>query len=77
MFDLTRAAHEAGGFAITGSLVESGHGAGIWICPVNVPALELMVPWHYVRCVVTAEAPQAPRVFGLMTDLSQTGAVIR
>jgi hypothetical protein len=32
-----RSAEAAGGFAMTGRLVESGHGAGIWISPVNVP----------------------------------------
>jgi len=34
------AAEDAGGFALTGRLVEANHGAGIWICPVNVPGLK-------------------------------------
>jgi hypothetical protein len=63
-----RSAEAAGGFAMTGTLAEMGHGAGIWISPVNVPGLELMVPWQFVKSVVTAESPQASKVFGLMTD---------
>src|SRR5580658_8700092 len=63
-----RSAEAAGGFAMTGLLAELGHGAGIWISPVNVPGLELMVPWQFVKSVVTAESPQASKVFGLMTD---------
>ena len=47
-------AEAAGGFAMTGRLVEANHGAGIWISPVNVPGLELMIPWHLVKSVVTA-----------------------
>jgi len=44
-----RSAIAAGGFAVTGKLVEVGHGAGIWISPVDTPALELMVPWQLTR----------------------------
>ena len=66
-----RSAETAGGFAITGRLNEANHGAGIWISPVNVPGLELMIPWHFVKSVVTAESPQSPKEFGLMSDLAQ------
>ena len=63
------AAEDAGGFALTGRLVEANHGAGIWICPVNVPGLELMVPWQFVKSVVTAADPPSTKIFGLVTDL--------
>jgi len=66
-----RAAEAAGGFAMTGKLAEANHGAGIWISPVNVPGLELMVPWHFVKSVVTAESPQTSKAFGLMSDLAR------
>jgi hypothetical protein len=68
-----RSAEAAGGFAMTGMLAEMGHGAGIWISPVNVPGLELMVPWQFVKSVITAESPQASKVFGLMTDATAPG----
>jgi len=64
-------AEAAGGFAMTGRLVESNHGAGIWISPVNVPGLELMIPWHLVKSVITAESTQSSKAFGLMSDLAQ------
>ena len=63
-----QAAEEAGGFAMTGTLAEISHGAGIWISPVNVPGLELMIPWAFVKSVVTAESPQTSKAFGLMND---------
>jgi hypothetical protein len=66
-----RAAEAAGGFAMTGRLAEANHGAGLWISPVNVPGLELMVPWQFVKTVVTAESPQSSKAFGLMSDLAQ------
>ena len=65
------AAEAAGGFAMTGKLAEANHGAGIWISPANIPGLELMVPWHFVRTVVTAESPQSSKAFGLMSNLAQ------
>jgi len=68
--NFVQAAEEAGGFALGGRLVESNHGAGIWITPLNGPGLELMIPWPYVRSVVTAQDPQSPRVFGLMSELA-------
>jgi hypothetical protein len=66
-----RSAEAAGGFAMTGRLAEANHGAGIWISPINVPGLELMVPWQLVKSVVTAESPQSSKAFGLMSDLAQ------
>lgn len=66
-----RSAEAAGGFAMTGRLAEANHGAGIWISPVNVPGLELMIPWSLVRSVVTAESTQSSKAFGLMSDLAQ------
>jgi hypothetical protein len=65
------AAEDAGGFALTGRLVEANHGAGIWICPVNVPGLESMVPWQFVKSVVTAGDPPSSKIFGLVTDLAK------
>ena len=69
--EYSQSAEAAGGFAMTGTLAEMGHGAGIWISPVNVPELELMVPWQFVKSVITAESPQASRVFGLRTDAAR------
>ena len=68
-----RAAEAAGGFALTGLLAEIHHGAGIWISPTNVAGLELMIPWQFVKSVVTAETPQSSRAFGLMNDRAQRG----
>jgi len=65
-----QAAEEAGGFALGGMLVESNHGAGIWISPQQGRGLELMIPWPFVRSVITAQDPQSPKMFGLMADLS-------
>jgi hypothetical protein len=64
-------AEAAGGFAMTGKLAEANHGAGIWISPVNVPGLELMIPWNLVKSVVTAESTQSSKAFGLMSDRAQ------
>lgn len=64
-----QAATTAGGFAITGTLADAGHGAGIWISPVSISGLELMIPWQFVKSVVTAESPHPPKEFGLMRDL--------
>ena len=61
-----RAANLAGGFALTGRLVESGHGAGIWISPESVTGLELMIPWQFVKSVVTAESARSTGIFGLV-----------
>jgi hypothetical protein len=72
-----RSAEAAGGFAMTGRLAEVNHGAGIWISPVNVLGLELMVPWQFVKSVVTAESPQSSKAFGLMSDLAQPNETTR
>jgi hypothetical protein len=69
MDEYMRSAEAAGGFAMTGQLAEANHGAGIWISPADIPGLELMVPWPFIRSVVTAESPQSSRAFGLMQDL--------
>lgn len=62
---LVAAAENSGGFALGGMLVESNHGAGIWISPSNSPGLEIMIPWHFVRSVVTASEHLQTRMFGL------------
>jgi hypothetical protein len=72
-----QAAVASGGFAITGTLAETHHGAGIWISPVDTPGLELMVPWQFVRSVVTAESPQPPKAFGLMKEWIKTNGAGR
>lgn len=72
MDEYMRSAEAAGGFAMTGKLAEANHGAGIWISPADIPGLELMVPWAFVRSVVTAESPQSSPAFGLMRDLIQS-----
>lgn len=74
MDEYMRSAEAAGGFAMTGKLAEANHGAGIWISPTDILGLELMVPWQFIRSVVTAESPQAPRAFGLMRDLVQSNS---
>lgn len=66
-----QAAVIAGGFAVSGMLGEANHGAGIWISPVSIPGIEVMIPWQFVRSVVTAESPQPPKAFGLMRDLAE------
>lgn len=67
----------AGGFAMTGMLAEEHHGAGIWISPVDAPGLELMIPWQFVKTVVTAESPHPPKAFGLMRDLAEASGTGR
>jgi hypothetical protein len=62
---LVAAAEDSGGFALGGMLVDSNHGAGIWISPPNTPGLELMIPWHFVRSVVTASEQLQSKIFGL------------
>jgi hypothetical protein len=66
-----KSAKAEGGFAITGTLADENHPAGIWISPVTVPGLELMIPWQFVKSVVTA-SPQSSKAFGLMSDLAQS-----
>jgi len=62
---LVAAAEDSGGFALGGILVESNHGAGIWISPLDMPGLEIMIPWHFVRSVVTASEQLQSKMFGL------------
>lgn len=62
---LVAAAEDSGGFALGGILVESNHGAGIWISPPDMPGLEIMIPWHFVRSVVTASEQLQNKMFGL------------
>lgn len=73
--EYTRAAQAAGGFAMTGMLVNSSHGAGIWISPERFPGLELLLPWPFVKSVVTAESPRASKVFGLVADAAQPNTI--
>ena len=69
--DYIQSAEDAGGFAMTGRLAEANHGVGIWISPVNLAGLELMIPWQFVKSVVTAESPQSSKAFGLMSDFAK------
>jgi hypothetical protein len=64
-------AEAGGGWAITGLLVESQHGAGVWIAPEKSPGLELMIPWSYVRGIVTAETPKTKQILGLASLLPE------
>ena len=63
--DATASAEAAGGCAITGLLVEAHHGAGVWLAPEKSPGLELMIPWSFVRGIVTAETPKTKQILGL------------
>ena len=65
-----QAAEEAGGFGLGGGLVESNHGAWYMDFSAECSGLELMIPWPFVRSVVTAQDPQPPKMFGLMADLA-------
>ena len=69
--DYIQSAEDAGGFAMTGRLAEANHGVGIWISPVNLAGLELMIPWQFVKSVVTAESAQSSKAFGLMSDFAK------
>jgi hypothetical protein len=62
---LVAAAEDSGGFALSGILIDSNHGAGIWISPPSTPGLEIMIPWHFVRSVVTASEHLQSKMFGL------------
>jgi hypothetical protein len=68
---IVEAAENTGGFALGGMLVESGHGAGIWISPPNDHGLEMLIPWHFVRSVLTAQQPQSSKIFGLAAELAK------
>jgi hypothetical protein len=62
------AAENTGGFALGGTLVDVHHGAGIWIAPPGDAGLEIMIPWQFVRSVVTAHEQQSARMFGLAAE---------
>ena len=64
-------AEKAGGCAVTGLLVEAHHGAGVWIAPEKSPGLELMIPWGFVRGLVTAESPKQAHTLGLANLVKQ------
>lgn len=66
---------EAGGFALGGLLVEAHHGAGIWIAPENTQGVQLMIPWQFVRSVVTAQEPEHTKAFGLLNRIAQASGV--
>jgi hypothetical protein len=68
--EITEAAVRAGGFAISGALIDANHGAGIWISPGESENLQLMIPWGFVRCSVMAETPKSAKIFGLAADLA-------
>jgi hypothetical protein len=70
-------AEAAGGCAITGLLVQAHHGAGIWITPEGSPGLELMIPWGFVRGVVTAESPKSKQILGLASLINHQAAPAR
>jgi hypothetical protein len=62
---ILEAAENSGGFALGGTLVEMHHGAGVWISPAGDTGLEIMIPWQFVRSVLTAQEPISSRLFGL------------
>lgn len=68
---IVEAAENSGGFALSGRLVESNHGAGIWIAPASGTGIEIMIPWHFVRSVVTASEHLHTKIFGLNRDGSE------
>ena len=68
---IVEACENSGGFALAGELVDANHGAGIWISPPGDPGLEIMIPWHSVRSVVTAEEQHQIKIFGLVKELAK------
>lgn len=62
---LAESVEQAGGCALTGLLVESQTGAGVWIAPEDTPGIEVMIPWGFVRGLVTAESPKTKQILGL------------
>ena len=68
---IVEACEDSGGFALAGTLVDVNHGAGIWISPPGDAGLEIMIPWHSVRSVVTAEEKHQIKIFGLVKELTQ------
>ena len=72
---IVEACENSGGFALAGELVDVNHGAGIWISPPGDAGLEIMIPWHSVRSVVTAEERHQIKIFGLVKELAKGPAV--
>ena len=68
---IVEACENSGGFALAGKLVDVNHGAGIWISPPGDAGLEIMIPWHSVRSVVTAEEHHPIKIFGLVKELAK------
>lgn len=68
---IVEACENSGGFALAGKLVDVNHGAGIWISPPGDAGLEIMIPWHSVRSVVTAEEQHQIKIFGLVRELAK------
>jgi hypothetical protein len=68
---IVEACENSGGFALAGKLVDVNHGAGIWISPPGDAGLEIMIPWHSVRSVVTAEEQHQIKIFGLVKELAK------
>ncbi len=71
---IVEACENSGGFALAGKLVDVNHGAGIWISPPGDAGLEIMIPWHSVRSVVTAEEQHEIKIFGLVKELTKQPA---
>jgi hypothetical protein len=67
---VVEAAENSGGFALSGTLMDEHHGAGIWIKPEGDSGLEIMIPWGAVRSVVTATEPTSTKIFSLVNVLS-------
>jgi hypothetical protein len=68
---IVEACENSGGFALAGELVDVNHGAGIWISPPGDAGLEIMIPWHSVCSVVTAEERHQIKIFGLVKELAK------
>lgn len=62
---LVEAAENTGGFALSGILVDAERGPGLWLASPEAGGIEILIPWHVVRCVVTAQEPPAKHVIGL------------
>ena len=69
--ELAEAAEVTGGFALSGKLMDCDHPAGVWISPPGGHGLEVLVPWHFVISLVTAEEPQSSKTFGLIADAAE------
>ena len=72
---IVEACENSGGFALAGKLVDVNHGAGIWISPPGDAGLEIMIPWHSVRSVVTAEEQHQIKIYGLVKELAKKPAI--